>query len=189
MSRNQRTFPASVIALTILSLALGAAFVFGQGGSGRAPQNGSGRGNTSKTKPANVKPGPRVISYPRVAAPTSTPTDAVQLRVAELCARRSDQLSEAEREWQADKRSVTVAPSNDPVCRELPLVTKSTCKEWIRIIDAPSDAPCPRTDGLGINENDNLLTQMIFRDALKQGRRLTLQWETLPNGGMRKVLK
>jgi hypothetical protein len=48
MTQNHRTWPALTIALIILPLALGAALVFGQGGSGRAPQNGSGRGDTNK---------------------------------------------------------------------------------------------------------------------------------------------
>jgi len=83
MTQNHRTWPALTIALIILSLALGMALVFGQDGSGRAPQNGSGRANSNKspakpTTPAR-KPTTTVRSPPATVRPQNSRIELVRI--------------------------------------------------------------------------------------------------------------
>jgi len=172
------------MALAILPLVLGVALVFGQGGSGRAPQNGSGRGDANKAKPAATKPRGRFtvtldasrselksLKYwdykndEKAAVPDAA-------RIASLCSRRAKDLTAYERQQLDRVVRVTEAPSNDPACKEL-LITRDHCKEWIDMIDAPLGAieSCLNQSGLQINEYDTVFTQMWFRDYLKQRQR------------------
>jgi formylglycine-generating enzyme required for sulfatase activity len=75
MSKNHHTLPVLITALLILSLALGAALVFGQGGSGRAPQNGSGRGNSNKPSSKPATPARKPARTTRLTTPPFRPTN------------------------------------------------------------------------------------------------------------------
>ena len=147
----------------------------GQGGAGRATAKPSTPPAVKKTAPA--KPRIRAIRTPTVdPAPATDPAApitemiAVRARASELCYRTTDRMTLSELDWMEQQPSVTQSPG--PGCNDLPLITEKTCKVWLRLIDAPSTAQCPPQSGKRINENDNLLMQMVFREYLK-GRR---QW-------------
>jgi formylglycine-generating enzyme required for sulfatase activity len=73
--RNHQGGPSLIISLMILSLALGAALVFGQGGAGRAPQNGSGRANSNKSSSKPTTPARKPARTTRSTTPPFHPTN------------------------------------------------------------------------------------------------------------------
>jgi hypothetical protein len=189
---------AALIALLLLSLPASLpeyGMAKGQGGAGRATTKpGTPPGGK---KPAPVKSARRTTTLFEVfkkeyddiflkeqqayladlyagkprREPEAPPEPPDRSRQVYLCSRRARTLSYYERRQFQETLRVKVALSDDPVCKNFLLITKETCPLYIKLINAPLYVRDCLNNSQPINDNDNLFSQMWFRDYLAESRR------------------